>query len=408
MRVAATLWLSAIGLVLGSLLTPAPLGAQPANDAGANASEPYTLSVVTDGLDHPWGIAFLPNGDMLVTEKPGRLRRIANDILDPEPIAGVPEVRYAGQGGLLDVVLHPDFETNARVYLTYSHAVENGTTLSLAHARLTAIGLADVTVIFTSDPALETDVHMGGRVVFLNDGTLLLTGGDGFNYREDAQRLENHLGTIVRLNDDGTVPEDNPFTSLANAKPEIWSYGHRNAQAIVYDTARDRVFAHEHGPQGGDELNLIQRGTNYGWPIASFGIDYTGARITPFEEYEGMEPPLVYWTPSIAPAGMALYTGDAFPTWTGDVFVAALIPGDAAEDGVTSGHVRRIPMSNGMPVSEGPDETSEVLFSELEERVRDVRSGPDGALYLATEGPKGATQPAGRIWRVTPRTPDNQ
>ena len=348
---------------------------------GAFADEVYEVSTVAEGLDHPWSIAFLPNGDMLVTERPGRLRVIRNGSLMPDPVGGVPNVYGVNQGGLLEVALDPDFLRNRVLYISYAHGTPDANTTRLARAIFDGVTLTDLQVIFEAGPTRQTSAHYGGRIAFLPDNTLLLTLGDGFDYREQAQVLSNHLGKVVRLNKDGSVPEDNPFVGVGDAAPEIWSYGHRNVQGIVYDAENDRVYTNEHGPRGGDELNLTEKGKNYGWPVATYGIDYSGARISPYTEREGTEQPLTYWVPSIAPSGMAIYYGDKFPQWQGDLFVSALMPGD----------VRRI------DVQEFGLGLEETLFAELEERIRQIAAGPDGYLYLLTDNTDG------RVLRVTPK-----
>lgn len=355
-----------LGLAFATLALAGPALAADAPSAA------YTITPVAGGLDHPWSIAFLPGGDMLVTERPGRLRIIRDGKLLPDPVPGVPDVYVKSQAGLFDVVLHPDFANNQTIYLTYASGTTGANATTVARARLEGDALLDVKVIFKAAPSKDTAVHFGGRMVFLADGTFLLTLGDGFDYREEAQNLMSDLGKIVRLNDDGSIPQDNPFASRTDARPEIWTYGHRNVQAIVRDALTGHIYAHEHGPKGGDELNLIEPGKNYGWPVITYGLDYSGARISPYTEREGMEQPLVYWVPSIAPSGMTLYTGDKFPRWQGDLFVAAL----------AGKQVRRVDLDDGRVAGE------ETLFAELDARIRDVREGPDGALYLLTESNK--------------------
>lgn len=355
-----------LGLAFATLALAGPALAADAPSAA------YTITPVAGGLDHPWSIAFLPGGDMLVTERPGRLRIIRDGKLLPDPVPGVPDVYVKSQAGLFDVVLHPDFANNQTIYLTYASGTTGANATTVARARLEGDALLDVKVIFKAAPSKDTAVHFGGRMVFLADGTFLLTLGDGFDYREEAQNLMSDLGKIVRLNDDGSIPQDNPFASRTDARPEIWTYGHRNVQAIVRDALTGHIYAHEHGPKGGDELNLIEPGKNYGWPVITYGLDYSGARISPYTEREGMEQPLVYWVPSIAPSGMTLYTGGKFPRWQGDLFVAAL----------AGKQVRRVDLDDGRVAGE------ETLFAELDARIRDVREGPDGALYLLTESNK--------------------
>lgn len=333
----------------------------------------YSVKTIAEGLDHPWSLAFLPDGSMLVTEREGRVRLIENGLLVERPLSGVPPVFVRSQAGLFDVLLDPNFSENQIVYLSFAHGNDWSNAIRVVRATLSKMWLRDVEVIFTAEPAKSTPNHFGGRMAFLEDGTLLVTTGDGFNYREQAQRLDNHLGKIVRINTDGSAPDSNPFYGQPDALPEIWSYGHRNSQAIVADHANGIVYQHEHGARGGDELNIIEPGRNYGWPAITLGIDYTYARITPYTELPGMEQPVLSWTPSIAPAGMTIYDGDMFPEWRGNLFVAAL----------AERSVRRLEMSGGKVVNQ------EILFINLDSRFRDVRTGPDGALYLLTDSDEG-------------------
>lgn len=360
-------------MLLGGLISP---------PTAATESE-YRLETLAKGLEHPWSVAFLSGGAMLVTERPGRLRLIHLDgRLEPEPIAGLPAVFASGQAGLFDVVPAPDFAQSQQIFLSYAcgRMRANHTCLARARLDLSQLELTDVTEIFRSYPAKTGNAHYGGRLAFFADGSLALSLGDGFDYREEAQRLSSHLGSIVRLWPDGSVPEDNPFVGQAGALAEIYSYGHRNVQGLVYDSATKQLFSHEHGPKGGDELNRIQPGVNYGWPVVTQGIDYTGARITPFTAYQGMQPPLLDWTPSIAPSGLTLYQGDLFTDWQGDLLVGAL----------AGRQLQRVRLTG-----QGA-EIVEVLLTELAERIRDVRTGPDGALYVLTDDGRG------RLLRVTP------
>jgi glucose/arabinose dehydrogenase len=368
------------GGVAFSLLALAAAGPTLAQTGQPSAQ--YTVSTVASGLDFPWSLAFLPDGAMLVTERPGRLRVIRGGQLVAEPVAGVPTVLVGGQGGLLDVVLHPQFATNGIIFLTYGAGESSANATHVARAHFDGSKLTDVKDIFVATPAKETMNHYGGRMAFLPDGTLIVALGDGFNHREEAQNLNSHLGKIVRINEDGSVPQDNPFVGRSDAKPEIWSYGHRNVQGLVYDALDNRLYEHEHGPRGGDELNLIERGKNYGWPVITYGIDYNGAVISPLKEREGMEQPMKYWDPSIAPSGLAIYRGTKFPAWSGDLFVGALV----------NRSVVRVDMENGKVAGE------EELFKELEKRIRDVREGPDGLLYLTTD------EEGGSVLRVEPKT----
>jgi aldose sugar dehydrogenase len=353
--------LACIFLLVGALTAlPAPAG-------------DYRVVTVAEGLEHPWGIAFLPEGGALVTERAGRLRRLGADGSLSAPLAGVPEVFVRGQGGLLDVALHPDFAENRLVYLSYAHGNARANATRIARGRLGEAGLADVEIVFTVAPTKAAAQHYGGSLAFMNDGTLLLTTGDGFNYREEAQNLASMLGKTLRIRADGSIPDDNPFTGRTGAAAAVWTYGHRNPQGLVVDRRDGTVFQHEHGPRGGDELNRLVAGRNYGWPAATFGIDYSGARISPYTELPGMEPPLLHWTPSIAPSGLELYLGDRFPEWHGSLFVGALVDRE----------VRRIELADGRVTNQ------EALFGEIGERIRNVRASPDGYLYLLTDSPRG-------------------
>ena len=335
----------------------------------ASASD-YTLEEVVNGIDMPWGIAFLPDGDMLVTELSGQLRLIREGELQPQPVAGVPESYYAGQGGLMDILLHPDFATNKLVYLSLAVGDLDANALRVIRGRFDGTDLQDVETVFEAAPSKDTAVHYGGRMTFLPDNTLLVAVGDGFDYREDAQNRANHYGTIVRMSETGKVPADNPYVDDPAALPEVWSFGHRNAHSIIYDVVNDTVFQPVHGPRGGDELNIIEPAKNYGWPAITYGIDYSGLRISPYTSHEGMEQPLEYWDPSFGPSGMTVYRGDAFPDWDGDIFMTSLV----------FNHVIRVDMDGRVSGAQ------QILFDEIGERLRDIRTGPDGALYILSEG----------------------
>ncbi len=381
-----------IATALAAVLAAASCAVDPASTPPAVATTVdavtagYRVDTVADGLVFPWSLAFLPDGRMLVTERPGRLRIVEPDggggyALQSEPVAGVPGVFASGQGGLFDVVLDPAFGDNGRLYLSFAHGTLRANHLRVVRARFDGTALHDVETIFTSRPAKTHAQHFGGRIALLPDGTLVFGVGDGNLERTDAQRLHTHLGKLVRINADGTIPADNPFVGRAGALPEIYSIGHRNPQGVVHVPSHGALYAHEHGAKGGDELNHIVSGANYGWPLVTDGVDYTGARVTPFRALEGITPPLAQWTPSIAPSGMAWYDGALFPQWRGSLFVSALV-----ERGV-----RRVPMRDGLPGAQ------ELLLTALGERIRDVRAGPDGALYLLTDAD------AGRVLRVSPR-----
>lgn len=353
----------------------------PAGEALAQQGT-YKVRALVEGLEYPWAVAFLPDGRALITERPGRLRVVnAQGVLNPQPLQGVPAVFAAGQAGLFDVLLAPDFAQSKLVYLSYACGSRQSNSTCVSRGRLGDQGLEQTQEIFNAQLNKAGGAHFGGRMAWLADGTLILTLGDGFNYREKAQTLDNNFGKIVRLNPDGSIPADNPFVNKPGAKPEIFSFGHRNVQGLAFDRKNKRLIAHEHGPRGGDEINVIEVGKNHGWPIATYGIDYTGARISPFTEYEGTQQPALHWTPSIAPSGMIVYDGELFPQWKGHLFVGAL----AARD------VRRVVL-NGNKATD-----TEVLFKELGERIRDVRTGPDGAIYLLTDSPSG------KLLRVTPQ-----
>jgi aldose sugar dehydrogenase len=347
---------------------------------GLAQADEFEIEVLADGLAHPWAIAFLPDGRMLVSERAGRLRVIENDVLLQTPVRGVPEAYARAQGGLMDIALHPDHPRNGWIYLSLAHGDRRGNSTRVVRGRLDGMNWVDNEVIFTAQPLRRRPVHYGARMAFMADNSLLLSLGDGFDDREDAQKLDSHTGTIVRIQDDGRVPGDNPFTHQPDARPEIWSYGHRNPQGLVFDPETGRVWSHEHGPRGGDELNLIEPGANYGWPVATHGIDYSGARITPYTSRPGMIDPKIDWTPSIAPAGMSQYRGELFEDWDGDLLVASLVERT----------IRRIRL-DGERVT-GQD----IVPLNIGQRLRDVRVGPDGALYILTDLSEG------QVLRVRP------
>jgi glucose/arabinose dehydrogenase len=361
------------------LLATAPATAQTYPSSAGN----LRVDTVASALSHPWGLAFLPDQRLLVTERPGRLRIIARDGKASPPLAGVPKVFAQSQGGLHDVALDRDDAQNQTIYFCFAEPASGGARTAMARARLVEEGaprLDDVRVIFRQEGPLSSGNHFGCRIAQAADGNLFLTLGDHFTYRDQAQNLGNHLGKIVRIRPDGSVPPDNPFVGRSGAKPEIWSYGHRNSQGAAIEPAGGKLWMHEHGPRGGDEINIPQAGKNYGWPVIGYGIDYSGAKIHQSAEKAGMEQPIKYWVPSIAPSGMAFYTGDLFPAWRGHLFVGALA-GQALvrleRDGDTVGKEER-------------------LLRDMGQRIRDVRSGPDGALWLLTDSANG------RILRVTP------
>ncbi len=346
-----------------------------------------TLERLAEPLEHPWGLAVLPDGAMLVTERPGRLRLVVDGVLQPEPVAGVPDVRAGGQGGLLDVVIDPNFAGNRMVYLAFSEAGEGGAGTAVARGRLTRDGatarLDDVEVIFRQAPKVGGSSHFGARLVFAPDGKLFIGLGDR-QQRELAQDLSVTIGKLVRINADGSVPQDNPFVGREGARPEIWSYGHRNIQAAALDPATSDIVTIEHGARGGDEVNTPEAGRNYGWPVITHGVDYSGAPIGIGKAAEGMEQPDYQWTPSIAPSGMAFYTGTAFPEWNGDLFVGAL----------RGQMLVRLDVEGGRIVGE------ERMLEGTIGRIRDVRQGPDGSLLILTDAGDGA------LWRLSPAVTD--
>jgi glucose/arabinose dehydrogenase len=344
------------------------------------AEGPVRVVPIATGLSHPWSLGFLPGGDMLVTERAGRLRILRNGTLDPQPIAGVPEVRAAVLGGLLDVVLHPRFAENQVLYLSYSKARPDGlTTTALARARFDGKTLHGVTDIFVANTWSKSSTNYGGRMAFDRSGYLYLTVGE----RQEQDRAQNgndHGGKVLRLRDDGTAPPDNPFAGKAGYQPEIYSLGHRSPQGLALHPDTGAIWENEHGPLGGDELNVILPGRNYGWPLVTFGTDYDGQKISGETTRAGLEAPFLYWIPSIAVSGLAFYTGDRFPGWKGNVFVGAMFEGRTRG----TGHLQRITINaQGHPIQREP------ILGELRQRIRDVRQGPDGLLYVLTDEDDG-------------------
>jgi glucose/arabinose dehydrogenase len=351
----------------------------------------FTVETVAEGLDHPWAIAFLPDGDMLVTELTGQLRLIDDGVLAEAPVSGVPEAYFTaiGQGGLSDIVLHPDFETNQLIYLTYSAQRDKGNTLVVGRGTYSDGALQDFEEVFEADAYRTTNVHYGARLAFLPDGSFVVTSGDGFDYREQAQDNSDHFGTVIRLNEGGSVPADNPYVGDDAARDEIFSFGHRNPQAILHDPETGRIYANEHGAQGGDEINVIEPGGNYGWPLATYGLNYTGAYVSPLTEFEGSSQPMTWWTPSIAPSAMEIVSGRAFAEWEGDLLVTALAAGNVTD--LANYNLRRVIIDGGdlqgeeairvaVPGAEDDDATP---------RLRDVALAPDGSIYVLTDGEGG-------------------
>ena len=340
------------------------------------------VTTVAKGLEHPWALAFLPDGRMLVTERPGRLRYVTREGALSDPIAGVPKVYAEGQGGLLDVILDPAFAENATIYLSYAEPAADGTNgTAVARARLDGGTLADLKVIFRQQPKFKSNHHFGSRLVFARDGILFVTTGERNSQRDLAQDLGTHIGKVLRITRDGEAPADNPFAGREGALPENWSYGHRNIQGAALHPETGELWTHEHGPRGGDEINVARAGRNYGWPVITYGREYSGPAIGEGTAKAGMEQPVHYWVPSIAPSGMAFHDGRGHAAWKGQLFVGALAAAqlvrlELAPDGKI-GAEERIAIGK---------------------RVRDVREGPDGALYLLTD------EEAGEILRILPES----
>ncbi|MBT8336596.1 MAG: PQQ-dependent sugar dehydrogenase [Gemmatimonadetes bacterium] len=343
----------------------------------------FRVTTVVEGLEHPWGMAFLPGGDMLVTERPGRLRVVRNGALVEAPVSGVPEVWSRGQGGLLDVALHPDFESTGWVYLSYSKPGPGGTaTTAVVRGRFDGSALSDVEEIFEADAFTENGVHFGSRLAFDGEDHLFVSIGDR-GERDQAQNPLNHQGTIVRLHDDGRVPADNPFVGRADVRPEIWATGIRSPQGLAFRPGTDQLWETEHGPRGGDELNIIRPEVNYGWPTITYGINYNGTPVGDgISEAPGLEQPVHYWVPSIATSGLAFYEGDAFPEWRGSAFVG----------GLAAVHLARLTLEGDAVVS------GEELLADRGQRIRDVRVGPDGLIYVLVDSGRAP------LWRLEPGT----
>jgi glucose/arabinose dehydrogenase len=332
----------------------------------------YKFETILDDLDDAWSIVFLSEDKVLYTEMPGKLKIASLTDKSITNINNVPSVQYGGQGGLSEVVLDPDFKSNNMIYFSYSAKDKNGkSTLFLSSAELRENSLINTKVLFEAKAPRRSPVHLAAKIAFLKDGTILLASGDGFDHREQAQTLDNHFGKIIRINKDGSVPSDNPFINTKNALPEIYSYGHRNMQGLVVTSSGD-IYEHEHGPRGGDEMNLVEPALNYGWPAITYGIDYSGAIISPFTEKEGMEQPLLHWTPSIAPSDMIYYEGSVYPELKNSFLVTALVSKD----------VKKVTFKDKV-------DNQESLFSELDIRLRNIQASPSGIIYLLTDGPKG-------------------
>ena len=368
------------GFVQGLAAAGMALAAVAGGPTPATAQVDLEVATVAEGLEHPWGMAFLPDGRMLVTERPGRLRLVSAGGLVSEPIVGLPEIRARGQGGLMDVVLAPDFAETREIFISFSEPGPGGAATAVARGQLADGFLENVEIVFRQHPRVENPRHWGSRLVFAEDGTLFVTLGDRGDFSDQAQDLSDLIGTVARVHRDGGIPADNPFVEEANADPAIWSYGHRNIQGAALHPETGALWTHEHGARGGDEVNIASPGLNYGWPVITHGVDYSGASIGIGSAAPGMEQPLHYWVPSIAPSGMAFVTGDVYPGWQGDLLVGAL------RDRL----LVRLELEGDVVVAEHR------LLRDLGERIRDVRIGPDGHIYLLTDSPDG------RVLRVDP------
>jgi aldose sugar dehydrogenase len=370
-------------VVILSVVAGGPLtarGQAPRSPTPQSLTDVLGVQTVVKGLEHPWSLALLPDKRMLVTERAGRLRVVSVNGQISEPLAGVPRVYASGQGGLLDVALSPGFEKDRLVYLSFAEPGEGGAGTAVARGRLGESGLENTQVIWRQQPKVSGSNHWGSRIVFRSDGTLFVTLGERFNHSDKAQDLSATLGKIVRINPDGSVPRDNPFVNRSGARQEIWSYGHRNVQAASLQPDTGQLWTVEHGARGGDELNHPEAGKNYGWPVISYGRHYSFLPIGEGTAKEGMEQPVYYWDPVIAPSGMAFYTGDLFGAWKGNILIGSLTPG---------GLVRLV-------MKEGKVAQEERYLGDLRERIRDVRQASDGSLYLLTDAANG------QILRITP------
>jgi glucose/arabinose dehydrogenase len=371
------------------LAAPGLLYAQ-TGDVHNSALHSFRVVTVADGLVNPWSMAWLPNGDMLVVERPGRLRIVRDGKLLPEPVSGVPAVRVVGQGGLQDVVVHPSFASNRWVYLSFAKPNADGSqgTTAVVRGRFENDRLNDVAEIFEAAPYSERPGHYGARMVLDGRGHLFLSSGDrmappeGDLDKHPAQDLSHHHGKILRLNEDGSVPADNPFVGRPNVRPEIWTYGNRNPQGLALNPSTGDLWETEHGPQGGDELNLIRPGLNYGWPVITYGVNYRVGTEIGGRVREGMEQPAAFWVPSIAPSGLMIYTGDKFLMWRGDAFVGGM--------SAQYRHLSRVTF-------DGTRVTNREALLQGEFRIRDVRQGPDGYIYLATDNILGNPTPIVRL-----------
>jgi glucose/arabinose dehydrogenase len=365
-------------LNLGNAQAAAPSSPQPKSEPG-----PFQVSTVAEGLEHPWALALLPDERMLITERAGRLRVIDKNGKASAPLRGLPKIEAGGQGGLLDLTLSPEFASDRLVYFSFSEPGDGGASTAVARGRLGEGALEDVKVIWRQVPKVDSKMHFGSRILFAPNETIFITTGDRYNQRPKVQDLSTTIGKVVRINRDGSIPADNPFVNRKDARPEIWSYGHRNIQAAALHPETNQLWTIEHGARGGDELNHPQPGKNYGWPIITYGIDYSGVKIGEGTERQGMEQPVYYWDPVIAPSGALFYTGDAFKDWKGDLLVGSMVPGALV----------RLELQGGKVVKETR------YLGDLRERIRDVQQAEDGSIYVITDSPKG------RVLRLQPTPP---
>ncbi len=367
------------------LLTLSSIGSQAASEFTSDRHN-FNVEVIVEGLDHPWGMAFLPGGDLLITERSGSLRRVHEGKLVEQPISGLPDIQAIDQGGLLGIALHPQFASNRIVYLSYSGGSSGDYGTEVVRGTLDEMSLKDTQIIFKALPKQEGGYHFGSRLQFAADGTLLITLGDrgarpSQGRSQTAQQLSTHSGSLIRVNDDGSVPADNPFVNQGGVRPEIYSYGHRNMQGIAIHPQSQSIWTHEHGPQGGDEINIHSPGANYGWPVITYGVNYViGTSIGTGTHQAGMEQPIYKWDPSIAPSGMLFYTADRFPQWQGNLFVGSL----------KFGLLLRLNLDGDRVTSE------ERLLNNRFGRIRDVIQGPDGNIWLLTDDNDG------KLLRISP------
>ena len=343
------------------------------------ATPDVRINTLASGLDEPWSVAILPNDDLLVTFRPGTLRRLSKDGVLGPVINGSPDTLYFGQGGYFDVVLDPDFEANQTIYLSFASGTKDANATRVVRATLQDNELLNVTPIFTTNVSKDTGAHYGGRLAFLSDGTLLITTGDGFEYRAAAQDVNSQLGKVIRITPDGGFPSDNPFAEQTGGAQAVYSLGHRNPQGLAIDPHSNSIYLHEHGPRGGDEINKLEGGNNYGWPVTTYGINYSGALVSPFKTLPHVTDPIQVWDSTVAPSGLAVVQGNEFPDWQGDLLVGSLV----------RQQVLHINIENGRVVSE------QAVFPSISARIRDVRVGKQGAIYVVTDGPDA------RIYKIT-------